>query len=133
MKMKKGMSWKAGFNERTGKYGAEIVFRGSWDLYEITADVYGRLSDKMDGGEAERLISGGRRLYFHVNDGSGPPYNVILDDDYADYCPWMKKTEPDGNTWSPELTDAAVELFESEKANRGQRRKKRAQRNKKEK
>ena len=33
--------------------------------------------------------------------------------------------------WSEELTDAAVELFESEKANREQRRKKREERNKK--
>ncbi len=131
--MKKGMSWKAGYNEQTGKYGAEIIFRGSWDLYEITADVYGRLNDNMNDSEAERLISDGRRLYCHVNDEYGPPYNVVLDDDYADYCPWMEKADPVGKTWSPELTDAAVEVFESEKANRGQRRKKREQRNKKEK
>ena len=51
-------------------------------------------------------------------------------DDYAVYCPWMTKSEPVGKTWSKEMTDAAVELFESEKGNREQRRKKREQRQK---
>lgn len=132
MKVKEGTGWKAAYNEEKNLYGAEVMFQGSWDLYEISADVFTSLSKNMQGGEAERLIETGRRLYSHVNDRYNPPYNIVLDDDYADYCPWMKKAEPVGKTWSEELTDAAVELFESEKDNREQRRKKR-ERKKKEK
>ncbi len=130
MKYKEGIRWKAAYDEKTGKGGAEVVFQGSWELFEINAQIFGQLRDKMPGGEAEKLITGCRRLYAHVNDRCGPPYTIVLDDDYADYCPWMKKSEPDGKTWSPEMTDAAVELFESEKDNREQRRKKRAKREK---
>ena len=131
MHVKEGMGWKACYNEEKGVYGAEVVFQGSWELYEITADVWNALSKDIQSSEAERLISSGRRLYFHVNDRCGPPYTVVLDDDYADYCPWMAKAEPEGKQWSEEMTDAAVELFESEKDNREQRRKKRARRKKK--
>ena len=56
--------------------------------------------------------------------------NIVLDDDYAIYCPWMGQANPVGKTWSDEMTDAAVELFESQKANREQRKRKRAQRGK---
>ena len=130
MKIKEGLGWKACFNEENGKYGAELVFQGSWDLYEISAAVFDALKNNASGGDAERLITSGRRLYSHVNDMCGPPYNVVLDEDYAEYCAWMKKAEPVGKTWDAELTDAAVEVFESEKKNRDQRRKKREQKKK---
>ena len=130
MTLKEGIGWKAAYNEEKGLYGGEVVFRGSWDLYEITADVFARVSKDLPAGEAEKLISSGRRLYCHVNDEYNPPYTVVLDEDYADYCPWMKSEPPAGETWSAEMTDAAVELFESEKDNREQRRKKRERRNK---
>ncbi len=128
MKMKEGTGWKACYNEEKDLYGAEVMFQGSWDLYEISAAVYGSLSKSMPGSEAEELICSGRRLYSHVNDRYSPPYNIVLDEDYADYCPWMKKAEPVGKTWDTELTDAAVELLESEKDNREQRREKRSRR-----
>ena len=130
MKIKEGIGWKAAYNEERGVYGAEVMFQGSWELFEITADVFARLSKNMSGGEAEKLIQTGRRLYSHVNDRYNPPYNIVLDDDYAVYCPWMASTQPVGKNWSQEMTDAAVELLESEKANREQRRKKRAAREK---
>ncbi len=130
MKIKEGIGWKACYNEEKGVYGAEVVFQGSWDLYEISADVFSALTKNMNGGEAEKLITTGRRLYCHVNDRFNPPYNVVLDDDYADYCPWMRSAEPVGKTWDESLTDAAVELFEAEKDNRKQRRKKREKRRK---
>ena len=122
MQIKEGTGWKACCNEEKGVYGAEVMFQGSWELYEITAEVFNALSPSLPGGEAERRISEGRRLYAHVNDRCGPPYTIVFDDDYADYCPWMKESEPDGKTWPAEMTDAAVELFESEKKNRPQRR-----------
>ena len=45
-------------------------------------------------------------------------------------CPWANVV-PGENVWPDELTDAAVELFESEKNNRDQRRKKCEEREKK--
>ena len=134
MKIKEGSGWKAGYNEAKGLYGAEIVFQGDWDYYEISAGVYNSLTKGMSDSAAEELIRTGRHLYSHVNDRMSPPYTVVLDEDYADYCPWVNKSsKPVGKEWSKELTDAAVELFESEKDNREQRRKKREERNKKKK
>jgi len=130
MKMKEGTGWKACYNEEKGVYGAEVVFQGSWSLYEISGSVFSSLSKNMDSREAERLIMTGRCLYSHVNDRCGPPYTIVLDDDYAVYCPWMGESKPVGKTWNKELTDAAVELFDSQKDNREQRRKKREQRKK---
>ncbi len=130
MKMKEGTGWKACYNEEKGVYGAEVVFQGSWSLYEISASVYNSLSKNMESRKAEELIQTGRHLYSHVNDRCGPPYTIVLDDDYAVYCPWMGDSKPVGKTWSKEMTDAAVELFDSEKDNREQRRKKRTQRGK---
>ena len=129
MQMKEGMGWKACYNDKKGVYGAEVVFQGSWDLYEISGAVFNSLTKNMSSSSAEELIQTGRRLYSHVNDRCGPPYTIVLDDDYADYCPWMGKPK-EKEVWSKEMTDAAVELFESEKDNRGQRRKKREQRKK---
>ena len=128
MKLIEGLGWKACFNEQKNVYGAEVVFQGSWDLYEISASVFSRLSKNMSSSEAEELIMTGRRLYSHVNDRCGPPYTIVFDDDYAVYCPWMKRPAEDEPVWSRELTDAAVELFESEKQNRPQRREKRGER-----
>ena len=128
MKIKEGIGWKAAYNEEKGVGGGEVTFRGSWELYEISAATFGRLSEKMRPGDAEKLIESGRCLYRHVNDECGPEYNVVLDEDYAVYCPWMEAAEPVGKTWDADLTDAAVELFESEKDNRDKRRKKREKR-----
>ncbi len=130
MKIKSGIGWKACCNEEKNVYGAEIVFRGSWDLYEISAAVFGSLTENMNGSDAEALIRTGRRLYMHMNDEYNPPTDVILDDDYAVYCQWMADHKPAGKQWSDAMTDAAVELFESERANREQRRKKREARKK---
>ncbi len=127
MQIKEGSGWKAGYNEKKNVYGAELIFQGSWDLYEISGAVFNSLSKGMNGSAAEELIRTGRHLYMHVNDRCGPPYTVVLDDDYALYCPWMGGSGS-GKQWDEDLTDAAVELLESEKDNRAQRRKKRAER-----
>ena len=59
----------------------------------------------------------------------GPPYTVVLDDDYGKICAWAQPRTI-GKVWSEELTDAAVEIFASEENNREQRRAKKAQREK---
>ena len=62
-----------------------------------------------------------------VDDRCGPSYTVVFDDEYRTLCPWAR-AHGSGKVWPDELTDAAVELFESEKNNREQRRRKRKQR-----
>ena len=130
MKTKEGLGWRAGYDEKTGRGGAEIFGMGDSDLYEISRDVFSRLDRNADPASCRELIRSGRHLYMKVNDRCGPPYTVVLDEDYALYCPWKQAAKPAGEEWGAELTDAAVELFESEKDNREQRRKKRAGRKK---
>ena len=69
----------------------------------------------------------GRRLYMSVDDRCGPPYTIVFDDDYEKLCPWADIVKS-GTVWPDELTDAAVEIFASEKNNREQRRRKREER-----
>ena len=130
MEFKKGMSWKACHDEKKNLYTAETWSMGSGDLYEIDASIYNRLTKGIKDSEATSLISEGRHLYMSVNDRCGPPYTVVFDDDYMEICPWFGKKDV-GKKWSEEMTDAAVEIFESEKKNREQRRKKRAERSEK--
>ncbi len=99
MQFKQGDGWKACYDEETGKYTAERKGPGYY-----------------------HLLKDGRDLYMDVNDRCGPPYTIIFDHDYEKLCPWAKVRQS-GKIWSDELTDAAVELFESQKNNREQRRK----------
>ena len=130
MQFKNGSGWKACYDDESGRYFGEYGGIQSYHLYELTKEQFDLLEDGLTEHDVIDIIGEGRHLYMDINDRCGPPYTVVLDDDYADYCPWMKKAEPVGKTWSEELTDAAVELFESEKDNREQRRQKREQRKK---
>ena len=130
MQFKKGMGWKACFDEETGRYTAECGGAGNYDLYEITKEIYDALGKNTTESKAADLFyTGGRHLYMDVNDRCGPPYTVVFDDDYRELCPWAG-IAGSGRVWPEALTDAAVELFASEKANREQRRKKLEQRDK---
>ena len=85
-------------------------------------------SDEMSDDDKYCLIHDkGRKLYMDIDDRCGPPYTIVLDDDYKTLCPWAEL--PESNTvWPEALTDAVVELFASEANNREQRREKRAKR-----
>ena len=131
MKFKKGNGWKACYDEETGIYTAERSGPGYYNLYEITGEIFDALTDGMSDWDSYHLIKDGRDLYMAVDDRCGPPYTVVLDDDYKTLCPWAEL--PESKTVMPEaLTDAAVELFASEANNREQRRKKREERKDKE-
>ncbi len=132
MQFKEGSGWKACHDEAAGRYTAERGGCGYYHLYEITKEIYDQLADGMSDEETYKLIGSGRHLYMDVNDRCGPPYTVVFDDDYKALCPWAHVVGG-GHIWPAELTDAAVELFESEKDNREQRRKKREERSKKKK
>ncbi len=128
MQFKKGSGWKACYDEKTGRYTAETGGPGLYNLWEITAEIFDRLGSKdLDNFQCQCLISDGRRLYMDVNDRCGPPYTVILDDDYKTLCPWADIISS-GKVWDADATDAAVEVLDSEKQNRAQRREKRKRR-----
>ncbi len=129
MEFKQGFGWKACYDEQRDLYTAKRSGFGQLDLYEITKEIYDALKDDMSDMDSYQLIHKGRHLYMDVDDRCGPPYTVILDHDYESLCPWadVKKSE---RVWSDELTDAAVEIFESEKNNRDKRRKRREEKGK---
>ena len=130
MQFKEGDGWKACYDEERGLYTAERSGTGYYHLYEITEEIFAFLEDGMSDRDTYRIIGEGRHLYMDVNDRCGPPYTVIFDDDYEKLCPWAHVIQS-GRIWPDVLTDAAVEVFESEKNNREQRRRKREQREKK--
>lgn len=126
-----GSGWKAHFDDERDLYTAKTAVPGAVKLFEINKEVFEELqSEEISDEDKYCLISDkGRKLYMDIDDRCGPPYTVILDDDYRTLCPWAKL--PGSKNVMPEaLTDAAVELFASEKNNREQRRKKREERNK---
>ena len=127
MKTKEGSGWKAWNDEDNERYFGEYGGVQSYSLYELSRQQYEQLDSSMSEGDASEIMYEGRHLYMSVDDRCGPPYTIVFDDDYEKLCPWAKVIKS-GRKWSDELTDAAVELFESEKNNREQRRKKRARR-----
>ena len=131
MQFKEGIGWKACYDEKRKLYTAETGGSGNYDLYQITKEIYDRIGAiDMDDSDSLRLIYSGRHLYMDVNDRCGPPYTVVLDNEYRDLCPWANIV-CSGHVWGEALTDAAVELFASEAQNRSQRRKKRQEKEKK--
>lgn len=122
-----GSGWKACFDESNGRYFGESGGTMAYDLYELTKEQYERLDADMTKGDASKIMYEGRHLFMSVDDRCGPPYTIVFDSDYETLCPWAKARKS-GKVWPDELTDAAVELFESEKNNREQRRRKRKER-----
>ena len=123
---KTGSGWKACFDVSTGRYFGEYGGIQAYHLFELTKEIYDRLEEEMSEGNAGTIMYDGRHLYMAVDDRCGPPYTIVFDDDYERLCPWARVMKA-GKTWPDELTDAAVEVFESEKNNREQRREKRKQ------
>lgn len=129
MQSKDGYLWEAYYDEERNLYTARVG-GNSIVLYEINKEIFDGLKDGMEF-EAQRLICEGRKLYMRINDQCGPPYTVVLDEDYLKLCPWAKDTVPEEDVWPVEMTDAVVEVLDSQENNREQRRKKREEREKK--
>ncbi len=129
MQFKNGDGWKACFDESSGRYFGEYGGIQSYHLFELTKELFDRLDETMTEGDAGSIMYDGRHMYMSVDDRCGPPYTIVFDDDFEKLCPWAGVMRS-GRVWSDDLTDAAVELFESEKDNRPQRRKKREARKK---
>ena len=130
MQFRKGGGWTACFDEENGRYFGEYGGTQSYHLFEITKEIFDRLDESMTEYDAAEILYDGRHLYMSVDDRCGPPYTIVFDDEYETLCPWAKAIRS-GRVWPDELTDAAVEVFESEKNNREQRRKKRQERERK--
>lgn len=128
MQFKEGPGWKACFDEERGQYTAQTGGGGNCSLFEITQEIYEHLDDP-EVKWPTSLICEGRKLFMSVDDRCGPPYTIVFDSDYKSLCPWSNASVS-GRTWSDEMTDAVVEVLESEKNNREQRRKKRLEREK---
>ena len=126
MEFKEGPGWKCCFDPKTGIYTAQTGGGPNCNLYEITKEIYDHVDDP-DVEWPTRLITEGRHLFMSVDDRCGPPYTVVFDSDYKKLCPWTDAIVS-GRTWDDDMTDAVVEVLESEKANRPQRRKKREER-----
>ena len=117
---KTGPGWKACHDSERELYTAETFLAGYYDLYEINEEIFGKLKTKgMEPREAHELINNGRHLYKSVSDRNGA-YDIALDENYALLCPWAE-VQNTGELWSPELTDLAVAVFDSEKQNRKKR------------
>ena len=127
MQFRKGGGWTACLDEENGRYFGEYGGTQSYHLFEITKEIFDRLDESMTEYDAAKILYDGRHLYMSVDDRCGPPYTIVFDDEYETLCPWAKAIRS-GRVWPDELTDAAVEVFESEKNNREQRRKKREER-----
>lgn len=124
MQFKIGDGWKACFDEESGRYFGEYGGTQAYHLFELSKEIFDQLDEKMTEGDAGSIMYEGRHLYMAVDDRCGPPYTIVFDDDYEKLCPWASVMKS-GRVWPDELTDAAVELFESEENNRQQRRRKR--------
>lgn len=126
MEFKEGPGWKCCYDPQRGLYTAQTGGGVNCTLYEITKEIYDHIDDP-DVKWPARLLGDGRKLFMSVNDRCGPPYTIVFDSDYKKLCPWSDAAFS-GRTWSDEMTDAVVEVLESEVANREQRRRKRKQR-----
>ena len=122
---KEGSGWKACYDDERNLYTAQTWGRGSYHLYEIDEQIFSRIGEPgVSEFETEKLIASGRHLYMDIDDTSGPPYTVVLDEDYATLCPWAD-VQSSGHQWPSVLADIAVNIFESEADNREQRKKNR--------
>ena len=126
MEFKEGPGWKCCYDPQRGLYTAQTGGGVNCTLYEITKEIYDHIDDP-DVKWPARLLGDGRKLFMSVNDRCGPHYTIVFDSDYKELCPWSDAAFS-GRTWSDEMTDAVVEVLESEVANREQRRRKRKQR-----
>lgn len=123
MEFKEGPGWKCCYDPQRGLYTAQTGGGVNCTLYEITKEIYDHIDDPEVKWPA-RLLNEGRKLFMSVNDRCGPPYTIVFDSDYEELCPWTDAAVS-GRTWPDEMTDAVVEVLESEANNREQRRKKR--------
>ena len=91
---KKGLGWKACFDEERGIYTAERSWRGFYQLCEIDKETYDKLDPTGKNGEdPDKLIGGGRVLVEADDDYYTMPYCMVKDDNYNELAPWSRAKE----------------------------------------
>ncbi|MBO4653331.1 MAG: beta-lactamase family protein [Lachnospiraceae bacterium] len=85
MQFKEGLGWKACYDEERNIYTAQRSWRGFYQLCEIDAETYHKLSDDAD---ADKLIGGGRVLFEADDDYYTQRYYRIVDENYEELAPW---------------------------------------------
>ena len=91
---KKGLGWKACFDEERGIYTAERSWRGFYQLCEIDKETYDKLDPTGKNGEdPDKLIGGGRVLVEADDDYYTMPYCMVKDENYNELAPWSRAKE----------------------------------------
>ena len=62
---KQGLGWKACYDDENNIYTAKTSWRGTFDLYEINAEIYHQLGEP--DVNSDELIHSGRHLYSLCN------------------------------------------------------------------
>lgn len=89
MEFKEGLGWKACCDEEKNICTAERSWRGSYQLCEITKEIYDILgTDAMGEESADQWIAKGRELFSSDDDYYTMPYYIIGDENYAELAPW---------------------------------------------
>ena len=70
---KKGLGWKACYDDERNLYTAQRSWRGDYHLYEINEEIWNQLDDS--DVDADRLIHTGRHLYYSEDSPCGHGYD----------------------------------------------------------
>lgn len=111
MQFKYGIGWKACYDDERNLYTAMTSWRGDYHLYEIDEETYNQLGEP--GTNSDELIHSGRHLYYRGDNPIGPATAMVIDEHYAELCPWADLPANE-RVMSKELTDIAVDLWENE-------------------
>ncbi|MBR5348229.1 MAG: beta-lactamase family protein [Lachnospiraceae bacterium] len=96
MHFKKGIGWKACYDDEKNIYTAQRSWRGFYQLCEIDAETYDKLGGEDD---PDKLIGSGRVLFESDDDYYCPPHYSIYDENYKEIAPWSSAE------WIAEKTD----------------------------
>ena len=108
MQFKKGIGWKACYDEEKNTYTAQRSWRGFYQLCEIDAEIY----DKLGNDDApDKLIGSGRVLFESDDDYYCPPHYAIYDEDYNELAPWSSAKWIAGKTDALNKKNQIVEQF----------------------
>ena len=108
MQFKKGIGWKACFDEEKNTYTAQRSWRGFYQLCEIDAEIY----DKLGGDDdSDKLIGSGRVLFESDDDYYCMPYYTVYDENYNEIAPWSSAKWIAGKTDVLKKKDQIVKQF----------------------
>ena len=78
MHFKKGLGWKACYDDERNLYTAQTSWRGDYHLYEINEEIWNQLGES--DLDADELIHSGRHLYYSEDSPIGPPTDMVIDE-----------------------------------------------------